>query len=42
MVRAVRRGGELLHQVEDGRRGQKIPNAKSEVAPTFSRYAGNA
>lgn len=36
-ARAVRRAGELLAQVEDSRKGQNLPNAKSEVAPTFSR-----
>lgn len=36
-ARAIRRAGELLKQVEDARKGQNLPGAKSEDAPTFSR-----
>jgi hypothetical protein len=38
----MRRAGELLKQIEDGRQGQNLPTAKPDGAVTFSRSAAAA
>ena len=41
-ARAMRRAGELLKQIEDGRHGQNLPTAKPDAAVPISRSAAAA
>ena len=41
-VQPMRRAGELLKQIEDGRQGQNLPTAKPDAAVPISRSAAAA